>query len=110
MIDRAALRAAIEQLRYTVRPELHPEASAQDGFNAGLDAALALLGEDPHDDRDRKIATLQQWKAEALVSLKAWHALGDALLPFADLTLGDDIPTTLATAIPALIRRLLAKV
>lgn len=43
------------------------------------------------------------WKGEATISLAKWHDLGDRLMPYAELSPGDDIPTRLAEVIPKLI-------
>lgn len=65
--------------------------------------ALSTASPAPASPQGRELQDLRDWKKSALESLKKWHTLGEALLPFADLTLGVDIPSELTRVIPALL-------
>ncbi len=52
---------------------------------------------------------LAGWKAGALVSFSKWYQLANALLPFADMPVGQSLPSELARQIPALLGTLTAE-
>lgn len=64
---------------------------------------LAAEARAEQSERDRN--DLAAWKESAMLSFRDWHAFGEALMEFAPLTIGDNIPQTLAADIPRLLRR-----
>lgn len=56
-----------------------------------------------YEDALAALRAAQDWKESAMAALGRWHALGDALMPFAKVRLGMDIPTELTEQIPPLL-------
>ncbi len=96
--DRRAAEALLQEIESHALSDGCPTMWACE--NAKIDAILAY-GAQCRAEAQQERDELAAWKAEALISLAQWHALGDALLPFApEIIVGENIPSGLTRIIP----------